>query len=208
MMQREGPPRVVVVDGVYPNVDQVREIALAGEFTRTGNYPGMRSPPAAAGDWEACRRVMVHHLGEHEVRCWGEWDGEDKSHTCFQLCLEGARTWVHHDADRWVAIVHLTPEPVYRAAEGRCGQRHGTALYLRRAGRGAQGTDHDWRNGPEAQSWNESASDPDDWEEHMVIAGRYNRLIAFDGRYYHRSILPGFGDRPATGRLTQVFFWS
>ena len=207
-MEREGAPKLVIVDGVYPNVDQVREIAIAEAFDRQGNYPGMRSAPASPADWEACRQVMVHHLGAHEVQRWGAHDAEDKSHTTFQLCLEGDRTWVHHDRQRWVGIVHLTPAPIYRAAEGRHGQRHGTALYLRRQGRGANGTAHDVRHGPEAESWNDVASDPDDWEPHVEIRGLYNRLIAFDGRYYHRSILPGFGTGPADGRLTQVFFWN
>ena len=207
-MARSRPPRVVVVDGVYPNVDEVRALALSMPFDRPGNYPGRRTAPATPADWEACRLVMAWHLGEAEVQGWGPHDPEDKSHTCFQLCLEGDRTWVHFDDSAWVGIIHLTPEPIYRAAEGRHGQRHGTGLYLRRHGRGARGDAHDLRHGPEGPSWNDAASDPDDWEEHAMIAGLYNRLVAFDGRYYHRSILPGFGSRPDNGRLTQVFFWS
>lgn len=39
------------------------------------------------------------------------------------------------------------------------------------------------------------------------IGNIYNRLVIYRGDQPHRSILPGFGTTPETGRLTQVFFF-
>jgi hypothetical protein len=40
-----------------------------------------------------------------------------------------------------------------------------------------------------------------------MIGNVYNRLVLYRGDLFHRSVVPGFGDTPSTGRLTQVFFF-
>ena len=40
-----------------------------------------------------------------------------------------------------------------------------------------------------------------------AIGNVYNRLVLYKGNLNHSSILPGFGNCPDTGRLTQVFFF-
>lgn len=48
----------------------------------------------------------------------------------------------------------------------------------------------------------------DSWELITSIGNIYNRLALYNGRLYHRSIVPGFGNCIRTGRLTQVFFFN
>jgi hypothetical protein len=41
-----------------------------------------------------------------------------------------------------------------------------------------------------------------------TISNVYNRLILYKGNINHSSMVPGFGNSPETGRLTQVFFFN
>lgn len=47
-----------------------------------------------------------------------------------------------------------------------------------------------------------------EFELQDAIANIYNRLILYRGDMLHSSLLPGFGNTPETGRLTQVFFFN
>ena len=40
-----------------------------------------------------------------------------------------------------------------------------------------------------------------------MVGNVYNRMVLYRGDLLHRSIVPGFGTTPETGRLTQVFFF-
>jgi len=41
-----------------------------------------------------------------------------------------------------------------------------------------------------------------------ALGNVYNRLVLYRGDQFHSSMLPGFGNTPETGRLTQVFFFN
>lgn len=41
-----------------------------------------------------------------------------------------------------------------------------------------------------------------------AIGNVYNRMILYRGNISHSSMMPGFGNSPETGRLTQVFFFN
>ena len=47
-----------------------------------------------------------------------------------------------------------------------------------------------------------------DWELVTGIGNVYNRLALYNGRLYHRSMMPGFGNTVYNGRITQVFFFN
>lgn len=47
-----------------------------------------------------------------------------------------------------------------------------------------------------------------DLELVTALGNVYNRLVLYRGDILHRSMLPGFGNTPETGRLTQVFFFN
>lgn len=50
--------------------------------------------------------------------------------------------------------------------------------------------------------------DNNEWKLVTAIGNVYNRLALYNGRLFHRSIMPGFGHNKETGRLTQVFFFN
>lgn len=193
-----------VVDRVWADPDAVRANALSGPFARTGNYPGARSAPLKPELSEEMRCLMEDLLGQSIAY----WPGDEN--TTFQLCLEGAHTWVHHDDTDWAAVLFLTPPDVYRPAEKLHGKRHGIGFFRRREDRGGLGDDSDWifdGAGNDSPDHNEDCGAESDWEPVIEVEGLYNRLVAFRSSYYHRSLLPGFGTGPTDGRLTQVFFW-
>jgi hypothetical protein len=41
------------------------------------------------------------------------------------------------------------------------------------------------------------------WNEVLVIPARKNRMVLFDGRFFHAAS-EGYGDGPRNGRLTQL----
>lgn len=47
-----------------------------------------------------------------------------------------------------------------------------------------------------------------EWELVTAIGNVYNRLALYNGRLFHKSIVPGFGHNKETARLTQVFFFN
>ncbi|MDE2849357.1 MAG: hypothetical protein OXP74_01935 [Acidobacteriota bacterium] len=193
-----------IVDRVWTNPDEIRAWALAMPFARSGNYPGARTAPLE-GSASAMMRSMLENALNQSITYW---PGEEN--TTFQLCLDGSRTWVHHDSTDWAAVLFLTPPDVYRPAEKLHGKRHGIGFFRRREDRGGLGDDSDWifdGAGNGAPDHNENCGAESDWEPVIEVEGLYNRLVAFRSSYYHRSLLPGFGTGPADGRLTQVFFW-
>jgi hypothetical protein len=66
------------------------------------------------------------------------------------------------------------------------------------------------RNDPKTD-YNSSAEDineVDKWEPIIQVSNIFNRLVIYRGEYYHRSMLPGFGDSKYNGRLFQTFFFN
>lgn len=47
-----------------------------------------------------------------------------------------------------------------------------------------------------------------EWVLTTAIGNIYNRLVLYNGRLFHKSIIPGFGYNKETARLTQVFFFN
>ncbi len=189
-----------IIDRVYLDPDSVREYALAQPFESQGNFPGYRTAPASAADRELLKTTLEAWLTQ-TITHWPQ-----KENTCYQLCLEGDQTWVHHDKTEWAGVLFLTPDDVARRAEEEHGQRHGIGFYRKRGTENSAASDWIY-DGEGTVDWNQDSA-PEDWETIVEVSGLYNRLVAFRAGYYHRSLLPGFGDAPETGRLTQVFFWN
>ena len=97
----------------------------------------------------------------------------------------------------WAAVLYLTPDAPLEA---------GTALYQNKETKISMLD----RKNP-ATDYNDSAdilSDMDKWEPIVKISNVFNRLVMYRGEYYHRSMLPGFGDNQYNGRLFQTFFFN
>ena len=54
----------------------------------------------------------------------------------------------------------------------------------------------------------EELNDLSKWNEIIRVSNVFNRLVMYRGEYYHRSVLPGFGDNQYNGRLFQTFFFN
>jgi uncharacterized protein DUF6445 len=103
---------------------------------------------------------------------------------------------VHVDTPDFSAIVHLSREP----AEGTYFYRH-KKLNLERVSP-EDNVRPEVRQAIEADTLN-----PDAWEMLYMIPMRYNRLLIFDGKYFHSGAQRLTGAGLAEGRMTQNFFF-
>ena len=191
-----------IIDRVYSDPEAVRAHALEQPFEKSGNYPGNRTAPVVGADSELLKTTLEAWLG-HSISYWPQ-----EENSCYQLCLDGSQTWVHHDETQWGAVLFLTPDAIVERVEEDMEERHGIGFYRRWVLDGPTPLDSDWIfDGHDSPDWNLVQTSPDDWETVVEVSGMFNRLVAFRGNYYHRSLIAGFGDTPETGRLTQVFFW-
>lgn len=173
-------PDIIVIDNFLDKPDILRQSVLSLDFYNPGPYPGLRSDRADL-DYENYVKNKIEKIAKIKIK---EFLLDSFR---FQICLEGEKTFVHIDNPVDMAgVLYLTPVAPYEAGTGF------------------------WRNinNPE----NDRMIDPDSGNEHWVIESAvgfvYNRLILYNSKIPHSSILPGFGNSKETGRLTQVFFFN
>ena len=109
----------------------------------------------------------------------------------------GDKTWIHYDPTMWAAVLYLTPDAPLEA---------GTAIYRHKESKIFMLD----RKDPKTDYNNDAGdlNDLDKWEPIVTVSNIFNRLIMYRGEYYHRSMLPGFGDSLHNGRLFQTFFFN
>jgi len=108
----------VVVDNFLPMPDLVREQAMQLDYPVTGEFPGVRS---FACDDEY--QMFIHHRFQ-EILGVNITEFVMDSF-CFQLCYEGAETWIHKDGCDWAGVLYLSPDAPTES---------GTGLYLEKDG--------------------------------------------------------------------------
>jgi hypothetical protein len=177
--------KITAVDGFYPNPDFVREYALSQDFDVSGNYPGARTGPQLDPYFQSQKLIFEKILGK-EITYWPE-----EYNSAFQVTYENAHSWIHYDATEWAAVVYLHPDPVTDA---------GTAIYRHKE----TGI---FKHEEGQRDFNEEVTDISDWEVIMETKNIYNRALLYNGKYYHSSVKPGFGDNKHNGRLFQTFFF-
>jgi len=152
----------VIIDNCLPKPDLVRQQAISLEYPNTGQYPGVRSG--------ACDDFYQQYFSQRITSILNVTIDEFVMDSfCFQLCYEGAKSWIHKDGCDWAGVLYLSPDAPLES---------GTAIY----------NDND--------------------ELINAFGNVYNRLVLYKGNLNHCSLLPGFGNSPETGRLTQVFFFN
>jgi hypothetical protein len=182
---------MMVFDDFYQNPHEVRNFALAQDFNVTGNFPGFRTKVLHGGDNTAMKNVFEYIHGK-KISWWPE-----EYNTSFQYTTKDDETWIHYDPTNWAALIYLTPDAPIEA---------GTALYrhkeskIYRYDRNDPSTDY---NGKDTE-----INDLSKWEQIASVGNIFNRLVMYRGDYYHRSILPGFGDNKHNARLFQTFFYN
>jgi hypothetical protein len=170
----------IIIDNFLDNPDIVRSSVMQIDFTRVGQYPGLRSDRADY-DYEEYVKSKIENILNKKIK-------EFKLDSfAFQLCLEEDSTWIHMDHDaEWAGVLYLQPTAPIAA---------GTGIFRHKESKIYRGpSDH-------------AATNDDDWELITLVGNVYNRLVLYQAPLYHRSLVAGFGNDKETGRLTQVFFF-
>lgn len=183
-------PTFMLFDNFYSNAMDVRNYALTLPFDVVGNYPGRRTRPVPEPFYSGSK-AMFEDILKKKITWW-----PDQYTTSFQYTTKDDKTWVHYDPTMWAAVIYLTPDAPLEA---------GTGIY-RHKKTGIYMLD---RNDPKTDlnSNPEALNDLTQWDELVRVSNVFNRLVMYRGEYYHRSILPGFGDDQYNGRLFQTFFF-
>jgi hypothetical protein len=190
-------PTLIVIDDFFEDPYAVREAGLNTRFDFVANYPGMRTSGLPLAESLKLKQKFEDILHTPITR-WDTFDGDSKKqmNTCFQLCLQEDYTWVHHDLTDWAAICYLTPD---------ANPDSGTGLFTHIE----TGTSRWIENDPSTEfNKTEDMYDLSRWQLNLEVKNKFNRLILYPGCFYHRSMIPGFGNNYITGRLTQVFFFN
>lgn len=184
-------PSIMVFDNFYANPQQVREYALSLHFNVSGNYPGLRTD-VMPKEHNANARTIFEDILRKKITWWPE-----EYNTSFQYTTDKDDTWIHHDPTNWAAVLYLTPDAPLES---------GTAIYRNKETKISM---YDVKD--PTTDYNNNAveiSDLDRWEPIVQVSNIFNRLVMYRGEYYHRSMLPGFGDNQFNGRLFQTFFFN
>ena len=92
----------IIIDDFLDNPDIVRNSVLGINFSTSGQFPGLRSDRADDEYQEMVTMKIAPMLSAKTL------DYTMDSFR-FQLCLEGAKTWVHKDDSQWAGVLYLTP---------------------------------------------------------------------------------------------------
>lgn len=184
-------PSLLIFDNFYSNPLQVRDFALSLSFTVAGNYPGMRTD-VMKGEHNTNAKVLFESILHKKITWW-----PDQYNTSFQYTTSKDKTWIHYDPTNWAAVLYLTPDAPLEA---------GTAIYRNKESKifmlDRNDTKTDYNN------ISEEIGELNKWEPIIQVSNIFNRLVIYRGEYYHRSMLPGFGDSLYNGRLFQTFFFN
>lgn len=176
---------IQIIENFYTDPDNVREYALGLDFNISGNYPGLRTN-SMDPEWREYIKGHLEGLMSKTITYF-----PDGYNTAFQLTLNGAKTWIHHDSTDWAGVVYLTPNAPSDSGTGI--YRHKSGVFMHEEG---------------AIDYNDETLIEEDWEKIVDVGNVYNRLVLYSGMYYHRSVVPGFGTDKNDGRLFQTFFFN
>jgi len=186
--------QTIIIDDFYKNPDEVRDFALAQEFSQDGNFPGRRTPQFLADNVKSSIQDIIRPFGG-EVTWWG-----DESTGSFQYTVSSDRSWIHSDdTTGWAGVLYLTPDAPLSGGTGTFKHTE-TGLFK-------------WKNSdyPEDVASNSpvntESQDITKWEMVDRIGNVYNRLVLYRGDLFHTS-LDYFGQGLEDGRLFQVFFFN
>ncbi|MFY0656237.1 MAG: hypothetical protein JXR12_05735 [Neptunomonas phycophila] len=176
---------LIIVDDFLNNPHEVREYALAQEFTESGNYPGKRTEPDENESvLNTIKDILRPHAGEVTQIL-----GKQYQHTTSAM-----KSWVHADTyNTWAAVLYLTPDAPPCGGTGLFRHKE-TGLYS-----------HPRDNPRLADEISADGSDMSKWELVELVANKFNRLVLYRGDLYHSS-MNYFGRTWEDGRLFQVFF--
>ena len=192
--ERPVRPVLAIVDGFEADARGLRRRALAQPFRRPEgvNFPGLEAPPL--GDPAPTMERFSKLLGGIELRWLGE-QGMFRLTTSADAA--GRTSLVHADTPDFTAVLHLSTA-----------RAEGTFFYRHRA-LGIERIDFDdpWLEFVRPTLVRDS-TDLSAWEVTGAVPQRFNRLVIFDGKFFHSAARALTGGDRRSGRLTQNFFFS
>lgn len=93
---------IAIIDNFLPKPELVRQQALNLDFFVEGSFPGKRSLAADYQYREFIKLKIENNLRINIV----EWVMDS---FCFQLCLQGSKSWIHSDNCDYAGVLYLTP---------------------------------------------------------------------------------------------------
>lgn len=188
--------RLIVLDGFYADPEAVVNVANRANFDRGGTHSHFER---TASFFPRDAIELFESLLHYKIRVDESWTAPRKSSTVHGKTFNGTfyrvpydaspPTHVHHDGRDWIGIVWL----------GISASEHdGTAFYRHRK-TGATAT-----SCPVAPMGDEATrsdgADLSKWIQTHFISNRFNRLLLYEGRRYHRACISN-----PTSRLCQLF---
>ena len=177
---------VIVVDDFYEDPYFIRDSALGLEFYRDENFfHGQRTRERFATP--ELREVFSTIIGQKITR----WD-EHAMNGVFQICMATDPIVYHADAQRWAAMIFLTPDAPLEA---------GTSFFQHRATNA-----FDMQNADPKQIFSGGFFDGTKFRLADQVANVFNRLVIFDARRIHAAS-GYFGTADSNAPLFQMFFF-
>jgi hypothetical protein len=183
---------LIVIDDFYEDPDAVREMALGLDYSYPAgvNYPGRTA--ATPQDIRPIVERFSDLLGGRALKCRSD-DGNFRVTT--QDDMSRRSSLVHVDTPEYSVVIHLSRD-----------DREGTYFYRHRGLALERVSLEDNRNPAVRETIERDTLDLAAWEEMYRIPMRYNRMLLFDGKYFHSGAQTLAGGSIAEGRLTQHFF--
>jgi hypothetical protein len=184
--------RLFVVDNFYEDPLAVRDFALSQLYFDDAGYLGMRTRKQFF--FEGVKEKFEEIIGE-KITDWQDQGMNGR----FQTCKAGTPLVYHSDAQRWAAMVYLTPN-----APIECG----TSFYRHKETKIHHVSKIDWDKGEGLKVFNQQTFvDKTPYEMVDTVGNIFNRLVIFDGGLIHAAS-EYFGWDIPSSRLFHMYFFN
>ncbi|WP_124633975.1 DUF6445 family protein [Burkholderia cenocepacia] len=200
---------VLILDDYYDDPDSIRELALNLDYRPKDNamYPGGEASTDAR-DWEPVRQSIMAELGmgTHEILIPGKDFKQGKFRLAMKRDAQTRPDAVHHDAQRYSAIVYLSHNQHCSGGIGlyQCKLSGQTVMNRTWLCALSERFKVDPNDSAFSRIVRQYCNDWSNWQQIGELPMRFNRLIVLMARCFHAST-GIFGSDPASGRLTQHF---
>lgn len=187
---------VIVINNFLQNPDEVRELALGAEYKQDKVYPGKRSPQETIEG--PMLKVFERFIGKPIL----------KMESVFQIQPVDyeEKSFIHGDPSEWAAVLYLNKD---------CDGKPGTNFYrhketgIERLKIGVDLMFAAIENGVQPDEilapLIRDRFDPSKWDVTLSVPVKYNRLVLYSARLYHRNAVT-WGTDIHDARLVQSFF--
>jgi hypothetical protein len=191
--------RFFVIDDFYQDPHAVREFAINQTYFPGEGAVGSRTRKQFLFDGlrEKFESIVKEKIPDHTDDGFGWHDIGINGR--FQFCPAGTPSVFHCDAQRWAAVVYLTPDAPPES---------GTSFYRHKETKILHNTQIDWEAGEGTKVFNQNTFvDPTPYEMVDTVGNVFNRAVIFDGGLIHSGV-NYFGWDIHSSRLFHIFFFN